>query len=322
MFRMQIGVNADGDYGAAAISGWGFTGEAKNSVGAISDYMNWGGGNTWWPLWIFQSALTRKGNAFYPGTGDLANINLSLFPADGMSVHFVLPIGGGVADSGDGAAQTWQDQIADFHLNWKWNIEDAGLLNVAFVGKGGLGDEKMDQYSIGNLYASFYLNSIPGMNAELGLVYGLPWTTEDDVKNDGYLGVGVGFRMDDGGPFNFKIRANARFGGHKGTQDKDGNDQKMDTLVYANILPCYKINNNLWAFIYTGVGVEMFEDYIGARIGWFVNPYIWVRAAEGLRFWTGIQVYQDGQKFGKFGSTADADSPVIWRVPFGFNFYF
>ncbi|MDR0502505.1 MAG: hypothetical protein LBH16_04210, partial [Treponema sp.] len=199
IFRMQVGVNADGDYGAAQISGWGFTGEAKNSVAAISDYMNWGGGNTWWPLWVFQSALTRKGNAFYPGTGDLANVNMSLFPIDGLRATFVFPMGGGLADSGDGQAQRVGDQLADFHFNANYNIEEIGLLNVSFVGKGGLAKDKGETNSIGNIYASFYLTAIQGMGAELGLVYGLPWETAAGAKNDGYLGLGVGFRFDNGG---------------------------------------------------------------------------------------------------------------------------
>jgi len=306
-FRMQVGVNADGDYGAAQISGWGFTGEAKNSVGAISDYMNWGGGNTWWPLWIFQSALTRKGNAFYPGTGDLANVNFSIFPIEGMVAHIILPIGDGLADSGNGNAQEVQNQLADFHFNLKYTFEEAGLLNVAFVGKGGLGKDKEKEASVGNLYASFYLNAIQGMGIELGLVYGLPWEKEAGTAQDGFLGVGAGFRFDDGGPFTFKLRANARLGGM--TDDKD-----MGTLIYANILPCYKINNNVWAFLYAGLSLETGENDF-QRTGWFVNPYLWVRAAEGLRFWTGLQVYQTGIMDG-------ADPDIIWRVPFGFNFYF
>jgi len=330
-FRMQVGVNADGDYGAAQISGWGFTGEAKNSVGAISDYMNWGGGNTWWPLWIFQSALTRSGNAFYPGTGDLANVNFSIFPVDGMQVHLVLPIGDGLKDSGNGGAQTVGNQLADFHFNLKYNIEEVGLVNVAFVGKGGLAEDQLDKTSVGNIYASFYLTALSGMNAELGLVFGLPWENEAKKQNDGYLGVGAGFRLDDGGPFTFKVRVNARFAGKTGTDiniyNSNGTVKEtkvgdMPTLVYANILPCYKVNNNLWAFLYAGIGIESFEQYEGIRLGWFINPYIWVRAAEGLRFWTGVQIYQDGQKKDKFGSTASADSPVNWRIPFGFNFYF
>jgi len=350
-FRMQVGVNADGDFGAAQISGWGFTGEAKNSVGAISDYMNWGGGNTWWPLWIFQSALTRKGNAFYPGTGDLANANFQFFANDALTITAVLPIGDGAADSGNGSAAAVAKQLADFHLNVKYVIEDVGIAQLSFVGKGGIGQEtvvktKEDQVdewgddidpikvsetakfdktnSVGNLYASFYLTALEGMNAELGLVFGLPWQTESNIvggneigklDNDGYLGVGVGYRLDNGGPFTFKIRANARFAGFENGKD-------MPTLVYANVLPCYKITNDLWAFLYAGMGMEIFDEYEGMRIGWFVNPYIWVRAAEGLRFWAGVQIYQDGQKAGKFGSTADTDSPVTWRVPFGFNFYF
>jgi len=312
-FRMQVGLNADGDYGAAQISGWGFTGEAKNSVAAMSDYSYWGEQS--YMLWIWQSALTRKGNAFYPGTGDLANVSFQFFPIDPLTLTLVLPIGSGMADSGDGAAGLAQNQLADFQFNAKYSIEEIGLLNISFVGKGGLGEDQEKEKSVGNLYASFYLTAISGMNMELGLVFGLPWEKEDGTEQDGYLGVGAGFRLDGGGPFTFKARVNARFAGKT-----DGAD--MPTLVYANILPCYKINNNLWAFLYTGLSMESFELYEGFRIGWFVNPYVWVRASEGLRFWAGLQIYQDGRRFEKFGATVEEDSKVCWRVPFGFNFYF
>ena len=341
VFRMQVGVNADGDFGAAQISGWGFTGEAKNSVGAISDYMNWG--NQSWMLWPWQSALTRKGSAFYPGTGDLANVNFQLFPIDALTLTFVLPIGDGIADSGNGnIGSSVGNQLADFQFNAKYSIEDVGIVNISFVGKGGLGS-KLDEagetikndktHSVGNLYASFYLTAIAGMNAELGLVYGLPWKNEADFDNDGFLGVGAGFRLDDGGPFTFKVRVNARFGGKRiekidvlddgGKIVKEDRNLDMDTVINANILPCYKITNDLWAFLYAGMSFEMFELYEGARFGWFINPYVWVRASEGLRFWAGLQIFQDGQRAGKFGqSESVADTPVTWRVPFGFNFYF
>jgi len=303
-FRMQIGVNADGDFGAAQISGWGFTGEAKNSVAAMNEYEEWE--KVWWPLWVWQSG-GRQGNAFYPGTGDLANVNFQFFPVDGLIATLVIPINGG-------QELDLQTQISDFQFNARYTIEEAGILNVSFIGRGGLGKDMDKAASAGDIYASFFLNAIQGMGAELGLTYNIPYKDASDVEHGGYMGVGAGFRLDNGGPFTFKLRANATLGGKVADKDRT-------TLIYANILPCYKINNNVWAFFYAGVGVETaWADYDGSRIGWFVNPYIWVRAAEGLRFWTGLQVYQDGRRDGQFGESAD--SPLSWRVPFGFNFYF
>jgi len=303
LFRMQVGVNADGDFGAAQISGWGFTGEAKNSVGAVSDYNGWGNSN--WPLYVWQSGLSRKGNAFYPGTGDLINVNLSFFPVDGLQANIVLPVEG---------VSELSAQISDLHIHAKYNIEEVGIVNVAFIGKGGIAKDSVDKASAGNIYASFFLNAIQGIGAELGLVFGLPWEDAAKQKQDGFLGIGAGFRYDDGSsPFTFKFRINARVAGFE-------NDNPMSTQIYANILPCYKINNNIWAFFYAGIGMEAWEKYIGARVSWFINPYIWVRAAEGLRFWTGLQIVDEGLKADKFG--ASADSSIVWRIPFGFNFYF
>jgi len=320
-FRMQVGVNADGDFGVAQISGWGFVGEAKNSVGAISDYMNWGGGNTWWVLHPWQSFLTRPGAAFFPGTGDLPNVNFSIFPVDGVQINIVLPINenGWYADPNNkvGVESEVSRQLADFQISANVTLEEVGKLSISFVGHGGLEKETKNPAgviitgpktkSVGNAYASFYLTAISGMNMELGLVYNLPWKNSFDLDNGGYVGTGFGFRFDNGGQFTFKLRANAKMLGKT-----DGVDQ--NTLLYANILPCYKITKDLWAFLYTGLSLEIgANDY--QRMGWFVNPYIWVRASEGLRFWSGVQFYQTQ-------IVEDSDTPITWRVPFGFNFYF
>jgi len=312
-FRMQVGRNDDGDFGTAQISGWGFTGEAKNSVGAFSDYQFWGVGNTHYPLWPWQSALTRKGNAWFPGTGDLWNINFSIFPVDLVQINFILPIGSGLADNGDGQTQEVQSQLADFMLNAAITLEDIGKLNLSFVGKGGLGKDKEKVASVGNLYASFFLNAIDLIDMELGLNYGLPWKDAADLESDGFLGVGFGLRFDTGEAFSVKFRANARLAG----KEKDAD---LPTLIHANILPCYKINNNLWFFFYAGLSAEMIPETPSldayTRIGWFINPYIWVRASEGLRFWAGLQVIQ-------MGINDESDNQAIqWKVPFGFNFYF
>jgi len=57
----------------------------------------------------------------------------------------------------------------------------------------------------------------------------------------------------------------------------------------------------------------VFTDVEGAqKMGWFVNPYVWVRASEGLRFWTGLQLLDQSNV---------KDGQIQWRIPFGFNFY-
>jgi len=316
-FRMQVGRNDDGEFGAAQISGWGFTGEAKNSVGAFSDYMYWGsspGTNYHWMLYPWQSGLSRKGGAFYPGTGDLMNINFSIFPVDLVQINFVLPIGGQLADATDGNAQEVQTQLADFQFNAAITLEDIGKLNLSFVGKGGLGKDKEKVASVGNLYASFFLNAIDLIDMELGLNYGLPWKDAADLESDGYLGVGFGLRFDTGEAFSVKFRANARLAGKEKGAD-------MPTQIYANILPCYKINNNLMFFFYAGLSAEMLPEAPSldayTRIGWFINPYIWVRASEGLRFWSGVMIHQM-----EINDKSAEPQPIHWRVPFGFNFYF
>lgn len=313
-FRMQVGVNADGDYGVAKISSWGFLSEAKNSVAAFSDYGDYDGWeDPTWPLYVWQ-ASARPGNAFYNGTGD-PSVSFQVFPVHGLTFTFVLPIGGG-------EELLVQNQLADFHFNVKYDIEGIGLASLAFVGGKGLEKDASKSASAGDLYASFYLSALESIGAELGLTFNLPYEDAAGMKSGGYMGIGAGFSFDNGGPFTIKLRANATLGGNEITKIA-GKMQSIErtTLLYANILPCYKINSSLHLFLNAAIGVESgWATYTGARTGWFINPYIWLNAAEGLSFYSGLQFYQNGKKAGKFD--ASEDSPFRWRIPFGFNFYF
>jgi len=293
-FRMQVGIDADGNFGAAQISGWGFTGEAKNSVSALSDYSDWGS-----PLALmfpWQSG-SRRASAFYPGTGDANNVNMSFFPMDGLRINLVLPMSG---------SRDILTQFAFTHLNVAYRIEDVGNLNVSFVGAGGLGKDASNTASIGDLYASFYLTALEGMDIDFGVRYGLPWETTGGVENAGYLSLGLGFSFtaDD---FNIKLRAAAQLTGKTNGADDP-------TTIHVGILPNIRISNDLIFFFHAGLAMVM-PSVGDAVMGWFVNPYIWLRASEGMRFWAGVQVFQQG-------ITTGADPALQFRVPIGFNYYF
>jgi len=296
LFRMQMGRNSDGDYGAAQISGWGFTGEAKNSVAAVSDYWGWGDATHF--SFLYQSG-SRRGSAFYPGTGDLLNVNFSLFPTHGMRINVVVPI--------DGQKEI-SDPISKSHINFNYMIEDAGTLRISFVGRGGLEKDMDKEKSIGDLYASFYLTSIEGIKLDLGLKYGLPYKNAADKDCEGYVAVGLGF-IYDAAPFQVKFRTLAQFMGN------DATGAELPTIINLGVLPNYRINNNMIFFFHAGFSMHMPSGDAKDTMGWYINPYIWLRAAEGLRFWTGLQIYQNG-------ITDGAEPPVYWQIPFGFNFYF
>ncbi|MDR0464654.1 MAG: hypothetical protein LBG94_05995 [Treponema sp.] len=322
-FRMQIGINADGDFGAANITGWGFLGPDKNSSAALSDYKHWGNEKSY--CYLFQSG-GRPGHPFYPGTGDWINLNFSLFPVDGMRINFVFPMfggtwtawpnGGGTRDDGAKGAKKAGDQILeDFQINFRYAIEEVGVASLSFVARGGLADGADKSARAGDLYAQFYLNSITGIKVDFGLVYGLPWKNEQDKENDGFLGIGLG-AIYSADPFEIKFRAMVRVGGKN--SDVDLND-----LVTVGLRPSYKINNDLIIYLYGGFNIWMSKANPNNddEIGWFINPYIWVRASEGLRFFAGIQLNSlAGEYF--LDESYNEKKIINWNIPFGFNFYF
>jgi len=80
------------------------------------------------------------------------------------------------------------------------------------------------------------------------------------------------------------------------------------------ILPSYKLPK-LTVFLHAGIGFEKENNDADLVSQWFINPYIWVPMG-GMRMWVGVQIIDDhigGDK---------VDGQILWRVPFGFNFYF
>jgi hypothetical protein len=287
-FRMQVGQNNDGDFGAARISGWGFTAEAKNSVAAMNDYMDWYSA----PFFFYQFQRESH-SAFYPGTGDTPNLNMSFFPVDGLRINFVLPMEDGFEEISAG--------FAPFHFNLNYDFESIGLLNLSFQGRGGLETDSPANVSVGDIYLSFFLSALDGMDVDLGFRFSLP-AENDDTKGMA-LGLGFTFAADD---FNFKLRAGANFGGKR-----DGGNTDLPTIIGFNILPSYRIGV-LTANLYAGFGIEL--DDGDTVMDWFVNPYISMPAGS-LRFYAGVQVWQRN-------ITDGSDTPVNFSIPFGFNIYF
>jgi len=277
-FRIKIGHDRDGEWGGAQISGWGFTGEAKNSVGAVNDWSN----NS--PQ---SMGYVRRG--FYGGIGDGESFSvlMSFWPMDNVQVNFGVP---------NFSEQKIDDQFAKAHLGAIIRIEEVGVARVYFQGRGGLAKDSADP--IGNIFASFFLNSIQGMALDLGFKYSLPAVDVSDTYDNMDVGLGFTYGAD---PFNVKFRLGASFGG------KSGGEARDPQLAFG-ILPYYKLPK-MWVFFHAGMGMTLADEVTS---DWFINPYVWVPMGS-MRMWVGLQI-EDMSRV--------REGEVKWNVPFGFNFYF
>jgi len=305
-FRVKIGKDGDGEWGFPQIIGWGFTGEAKNSVAAVSDYNG--------QLYMkYRHAGLNYGG--FDGNGDF-HLGFSVFPIDLLQVNFLFR-------NFDKAGEM-TDKLSKMQISASYKIEEIGTVRFAAVGRGGLakpykkeGDKETgiakDGDPIAMLHLAFYSNEIvQGLAFELGTQIDLPHLNESDTFDNVTIGGGINLTKTD--PFNLKIRAGGSFGGK--TKGEKGVDVGKPTGYSIGILPSYKLPK-LTIFFHAGYGAE--SEYIGtdgklveANYAWFINPYIWMPMG-GMRMWVGVQILDaHTAREGKFN----------WYVPFGFNFYF
>jgi len=341
--RVQIGANPDGDFGTAQISGWGFTGENKNNggnQGALSEYAGLG-----------LSSLSTSRVGFYGGTGATQNIQFSVFPIDGLTVNFWIPF-----NNSQAAGFTY----ARFHAQVKYAIEGIGTAFLSYQSDTGYvrGTDPSwwgvnDVKTMPKLFASFYLTAVENMAFDLGFAYEIPWTNKGkekdilDLNGDKVgtekvsetakdLEIGLGYRLTMG-DFGFKLRAGFLFGGYEKYDGKvtKTSENSAITKVGVNILPSYNINSNLIVYFYAGLGIQSVKDYkkttgifvtneSNSVADWFINPFIFIRAGDSLRFKTGFQLYSNGveAKLHHADKVSDYAPVVNWAIPFGFYSYF
>jgi hypothetical protein len=111
-FRLQIGQNADGDWGHSQISGWGYNAEAQN--GAAVDQHRGIGGN----------AVVARTAAWWGGVGngDDKHLALSFYPAQGFEIDVGIPM-----TTKNDLAVTYSNS----KINVKADIPDIGTVRVA-----------------------------------------------------------------------------------------------------------------------------------------------------------------------------------------------
>ena len=292
LFRMKIGRDGDGEFGHAQIAGWGFTGEAKNSVGAFSDYNG------------SLSMRYRHAGLNYGGIDGGAEFALStsIFPSDLVQINIGWPNFGN-------QTQELTGRLARTHISGIFRIEEVGNVRFALQGNGGL--MKDGSGDIGDVFLTFQsMSLVQGVNFEVGFKYALPhrmnlgpdggFELDSDTFGHMQAGFGVNYTKEKLG---FKVRGGSHFGGKNAGADRDGAGFGL------SILPNYQVNGNTIVFFHTGFGMEFDTD----AFHWFVNPYVWIRAGESVRFWTGLQIIDD---------SAARDGQIRFIVPFGFNCYF
>jgi len=290
-FRVKIGTDGDGEGGFGQIVDWGFTGEAKNSVAAVSDYS--GGG---------KAMEFRNAGLSYGGYGGDTNFNLGLFfyPTDSVTVTALF---NKITDHNENSGAVVSEKLAKLEIYSSIQLEDIGTVRIAAVGDGGLVKDAEDGSKLAHFFLAFYSRElVEGLAFEVGGRYDLPRLNSDQQDP---ISVAVGVDLTATDPFNFKLRTNVNFG------DKDKTGKDLEKLQWGiGILPSYKLPK-FTIFFHAGFGMEQVGDG-DPDYDWFINPYISLPMG-GMRMWVGVQIVD---------MHAVQDGMFKWNIPFGFNFYF
>ena len=299
-FRIKVGRDEDGDSvigGFPQITGWGFTGEAKNSA-AVSDY-NGSGAMQYRNAGLNYGAFDNAGGF---------SLGLSFFPTDMLTVSLLWK-----ADFDE--AVEISKRLAKTQIVVGYKLEEIGMIRFAAVGNGGLQKEAAEGADYATLWLAFYSNEIvQGLAFEAGANFNLPHKpVEATDKAEGYTDMGAihvagGINLTSTDPFNLKVRVGSEFGGKKGGKDVE------KTGLSIGLLPSYKLPK-MTIFFHAGFGIEQEDKDTDPVTNWFINPYVWVPMG-GMRMWVGVQVIDEGKR------SSDDAQQLSWKIPFGFNFYF
>jgi hypothetical protein len=305
-FKIQLGQNADGDWGHAQISGWGFNGEAQASVAYDQDSAGENGN-----LNGTTVNLARVSGAWWGGY-DGRGAAITISPIQGFDINLAIPFGEG--------SKAAADFYSNIKINFKYDLPDIGTIRLAADLKKdpkpatGTDNTKL----IPDIYFAFYLSAIENMGIELGLSAtgsrdnpldkDSPRNKDSDGKpltND-KLAVGIGYSLtaDD-------LGLKARIGFiPKVMKDADG------MLLGLELLPSYNLGA-LTVFVNFGFGTA-FALPEGAEASYYTdfyfNPYIAVPLNAG-KFYAGIKFFQGAET-----STGKPDAK--WSIPIGWNVYF
>jgi len=348
-FKLQLGHNPDGDWGAAAITGWGFHASAQDYV-AIDDSSEWGssfsnGNTTYGQYW-----KTAIGKGFYGGIS-AASLLFSVYPVDGLAINIGLPFGvdhdnlknsqannytgpdpATTAGHADYAGKLFTEVLRRFHINIGYDIANIGKVNLSYVMQGGERDvskdgavEKKVYASPGDIFVSFNVAALKdmGVGLDVGVGLHLPYDTPNAAGTtvttnnlDTEIGFGATYSA---GDFGAKLRFGVILdGGSTFSGLGTSVDTKAATRLGVSILPYYNLGV-LTAFFNAGLGVKTAVVNNGVETkgvtDWYINPYIQV-PVEGLNFWAGFKLGSDGIEY---GTAPDTKKVINWSIPIGIS---
>jgi hypothetical protein len=288
--RIQLGQNADGDWGHAQITGWSFNAEAQGGI-VVDQHRGLNGDG---------AVVVARTAAWAPGFNSLG-LTLSAYPVQGLTVNLAIPF-----DS----AKTWAEIYSRMYADVVYQIPDIGTARLAAqIAPGGKKKyEPSDDVENGlapaeagwrgagearesmKMHAAFFLSAIEGLGAELGLAYQFPITTTALADGgEGAAGlpagarkiypveVGLGARYAINPDFNIKLRAGTTFGGGAYLLDPVTNQkaykEQADDLKNPNMSQYFLTSNETFTLV-DGEIVSIprgWQSYQKDNMKWGVN---------------------------------------------------
>ena len=252
--QLQIWFGQDPDGKFCAYNAWSFY-QGQESYAHDHDWGQW--------------------RAAFPGNWDTLGFAISLYPAQGVEVNVVVPIGGVGQGNGQNGMASWEPAYGNKPLEDLWfgslqlaasvNLPDIGkvFLNVLGPGENIFDDDKNAHN--GTLGVSFLLTAVQGMDFHLGFSTNLPGEVEEQPIN---LAAIANFNISS--DFGVKFRSRFVLG------PADGAFQTgVDVQPWYNLGKLRAFFNIGLIFTDTGVdGVDPVSQLI-------INPYIRVPVSGG-----------------------------------------
>jgi hypothetical protein len=272
---IRLGSNGgDGFWGKDGVTRWGFHQRAGDvDIGTAGNA--WGGGYI-----NYGGFPITFSNAFYGGIGN-NHLGIEIKPMDMLEINLGVPF-----KSGD---QTLGDVFASTTAQIAVNL-DFGTIAVTYLGapiddvEGGA---EGDPY----LYAYFGLTAIENISIDVGL--GVNFAEDSPL----YAGLGAQVTISDA--FGLKARAMGGFA---------GGDKNLGILF--DIMPYFAVSDSVKVFCDIGLDMTVFDNSdLDTRIGWHVNPYLWVGEQWGPAFWAGVKIWSTGT------SNPGDDAVINFSIP-------
>jgi hypothetical protein len=162
--KLQVGKNADADFGHAQVSGWGYNAEAQGGI-AVDQHRGINGTNS----------VYARTAAWWEGFNRLG-IALFLFPVPGFEIDLAIPM-----ESLDTAENTYLNSKINFNIG----IPDIGNIRLAADLAGKDSDDNIKV----NVHFGFYVMAVEGMGIDIGAAF------KNTAENFDTIEAGLGYRL-------------------------------------------------------------------------------------------------------------------------------